>query len=187
MAESDQTIWDYRYANSGQIDLPLPTWLKKVEASLPHEGYALDIAAGAGRLAIWLAGQGLDVLAVDISPVGLELARQGAMAKGLLIETLSQDLESEPLPEGPFDVITCFNYRQRELFPSIRERLKVGACLLVELATVSNLEKHAHPSLKHLAAPNELLLDCAPLEILYYMEGWADDRASACVLARKVS
>ena len=171
----------------GRSTYPCPPGSKKSKPRCPTRVTPLDIAAGAGRLTIWLAGQGLDVLAVDISPGGLELARQGAIAKGLLIETLSHDLESEPLPEGPFDVITCFNYHQRELFPSIRERLKVGGCLLVELATVSNLEKHAHPSLKHLTAPNELLLDCAPLEILYYMEGWADDRASARVLARKVS
>ena len=45
--------------------------------------------------------------------------------------------------EGPFDVITCFNYRHRDLFPFIRERLKVGGFLLAEVTTVPNLERHA--------------------------------------------
>ena len=134
MPESDRIKWDDRwdqqFAQAGEIDLAPPNWLQEVDAGvdarLPQQGYALDIAAGAGRLAIWLAGRGLDVLAVDISPAGLELARRAAVAKGLQIETLSADLETEPLPEGPFDVITCFNYRQRDLFPFIRERLKVG-------------------------------------------------------------
>jgi tellurite methyltransferase len=185
MAESDRTKWDRRFARASEIDLAPPDWLQEVDAALPRQGYALDIAAGAGRLAIWLAGRGLDVLAVDISPAGLELARQAAVAKGLQIETLSADLEAASLPEGPFDVITCFNYRQRDLFPFIRERLKVGGFLLAEVATVANLERHAHPSLKYLAEPGELRQDCAPLEIVYYREGWSDDRASARVLARK--
>ena len=138
-------------------------------------------------MAIWLAGRGFDVLAVDISISGLELARAGAAAKGLRIETLSEDLEAKPLPEGPFDVITCFNYRQRDLFPLIQERLKVGGFFLAEVATVPNLERHAHPSLKYLAEPGELRQDCAPLEIMYYLEGWSGGSASARVLARKIS
>ena len=187
MAESDRIKWDQRFAQSDEIDIAPPNWLKEVESSLPQQGYALDIATGAGRLAIWLAGWGLDVLAVDISRAGLELAHQGAASKGLQIETLAKDLEAELLPEGPFDVITCFNYRQRDLFPFIRERLKVGGFFLSEVSTVSNLERHSHPSLKYLAEHGELRQDCAPLKIIYYLESWSDDRASARVLARKIS
>ena len=185
MAASDRTKWDQRFAQAGEIDLAPPDWLKKVDAAVPRQGCSLDIAAGAGRLAIWLAVRGLDVLAVDISPAGLELARRATAAKGLQIETISADLEAERLPEGPFDVITCFNYRQLDLFPFIRERLKVGGFLLAEVATVPNLERHAHPSLRYLANPGELRQNCAPLEIVYYREGWFDGHASARLLARK--
>ena len=160
MAESDRIKWNQQYAQASEINLAPPKWLAEIESLLPRQGCALDIAAGAGRLAIWMAGQGLDVLAVDISSAGLELARQEALAKGLKINTQSEDLEAEPLPDGPFDVITCFNYRQRDLFPHIRERLKVGGYLLAEVATVANLERHAHPSLRYLAGPDELLRDC---------------------------
>lgn len=187
MAESDRIKWDQRFAQSSAVGISPPTWLREVEHMLPRQGYALDIAAGSGRMAIWLAGRGLDVLAVDISQVGLEQARQGALSKGSHIETISADLEVDPLPEGSFDVITCFNFRQRNLFPSIRERLKVGGCFLADAATVPNLERHSHPSLKYLAEPGELRLDCAPLEILYYAEGWSDDRSSARVVARRSS
>ena len=187
MAESDRVRWDQQYGRVTEIDLDPPGWLEEIDSVLPRQGYALDIAAGSGRLAIWLAVRGLDVLAVDISAAGLELAHRAALAKGLKIKTLSQDLESESLPEGPFDVITCFNYRQRDLFPSMRDCLKVGGFLLAEIATVLNLERHAHPSLKYLTEPGELREDCAPLEILYYQEGWFGGRASARVLARKVS
>lgn len=187
MADSDRIKWNQRFSESDEVDLAPPDWLEEVEAAVPRQGNTLDIAAGAGRLAIWLAGRGLDVLAVDISGAGLELARKGAAAKGLQIETLSEDLEAEPLPEGPFDVITCFNYRQRGLFPFIRERLKVGGVFLAEVATVSNFERRAHPSLRYLAEHGELRQDCGPLEIIYYLESWSAGRASARVLARKTS
>ena len=98
MAETDRIRWDQRYSQAGEIDLTPPDWLNEAEAWLPPQGRALDIAAGAGRLAIRLAGLGLNVLAVDISPAGLEQARQRALAKGLRIETISADLEAEPLP-----------------------------------------------------------------------------------------
>ena len=187
MADSDRIIWDQRYSQAAAVESRPPNWLWEVESLLPHRGSAVDIAAGAGCLAIWLAGRGLDVLAVDISQAGLDLARQRALAQGSQIETMSVDLEVDSLPEGPFDLITCFNYRQRNLFPSIRERLKIGGSLLAEIAIVTNLERHAHPSLRYLAQLGELRQDCAPLEILYYQEGWFDDRASARVLARRVA
>ena len=100
---------------------------------------------------------------------------------------MAVDLEVDSLPEGPFDIITCFNYLQRDLFPSIRDRLNAGGLLLGEIAIVTNLELHAHPSRRYLAELGELRQDCAPWEILYYEEGWFDDRASARVLARKLS
>ena len=52
MAESDRIKWDQRFAQASEIDLAPPNWLKEVDASLPQQGYALDIASGAGRLAM---------------------------------------------------------------------------------------------------------------------------------------
>ena len=124
-------------------------------------------------------------VAVDISSAGLELASRAAQDKGLNIDTVTPDLETEPLPEGPFDVITCFHYRQRDLFPYMRERLSPGGVLVAEVATIPNLEHHAHPSIQYLAEHGELRRDCAPLEIVYYQEGWFDDNALARVVARK--
>ena len=185
MAESDRFRWDQRYANeSNRVDAP-PVWLEEVDDDIPRNGSALDIAAGSGRVALWLAARGLEVTAVDISSVGLELVLQSAKAKGVHIESLRADLEVDPLPDGPFDVITCFHYRQVDLFPFIRERLRFGGVLIAEMATVSNLERHPHPSLRYLSAAGELRLICAPLEIVHYQEDWFNDHALARVMARK--
>jgi 2-polyprenyl-3-methyl-5-hydroxy-6-metoxy-1,4-benzoquinol methylase len=145
----------------------------------------LDIAAGDGRLSLWLARRGLEVLAVDVSPVGLGLVRRAARTEGLPVETRVRDLEEMPLPDGPFEVIACFQYRQRDLFPLIKERLRPGGVFIGEVAMVENLERHAHPSLQYLAEPGELQQDCFPLEIVHYQEGWFDDHAMARVVARR--
>ena len=185
MAESDRLKWDQRYSQFTGIGQEPASWRVDVSDEIPYLGRALDIAAGNGRLSLWLAKRGLDVLAVDISLVGLELARQTAEAKGHMIETLSLDLETQSLPEGPFDVITCFHYWQRDIFPIIRDRLRPEGVFVAEVATVPNLERHPHPSLQYLAEPGELKQQCRPLQIAYYQECWINDHAMARVVARK--
>ena len=95
MAESDRVRWDRRYSEVSAIEGSAPAWLEEMGDELPRQGRALDIAAGSGRLALWLASRGLEVVAVDISPVGLDLARQAAQAAGLQIVTVPADLEAE--------------------------------------------------------------------------------------------
>ena len=46
-------------------------------------GMVLDLGAGQGRNAVWLAGQGHRVTAVDLSPVAGDQTREGAVAAGL--------------------------------------------------------------------------------------------------------
>ena len=49
-------------------ELMVPTdWLTEHAALLPSDGAALDIACGGGRHAVWLAGHGLRVTALDRS------------------------------------------------------------------------------------------------------------------------
>ncbi len=136
-------------------------------------------------MACWLAERGLQVTAVDISPVGLRLGREAARAQGLELETLELDLERSPLPTGPFTVVSCFRYLQRELFPQMRDRLEPGGLLVCEIPTLRNLERHDRPGARFLLATNELLTLCAPLEVVYYREGWVNERSLARILARK--
>jgi len=61
------------------------------------KGRALDIAAGKGRNAIFLAERGFQV-GFDISPVGLEVARRTVQEKCLAIDRPEADLERIELP-----------------------------------------------------------------------------------------
>ncbi len=185
MALEDRERWDRRYAEGSHPEDAQVDWLDALADEIPCKGLALDVAAGTGSVARWLARRGLRVTAVDISPVGLEQCRQAARAEGLELETLELDLEQSPPPAAPYAVVSCFHYLQRDLFPALCERLAPGGVLVCEIANRRNLERHAHPSRRFLLEPNELLTLCAPLEIVYYREGWIEDRSQARVVARK--
>jgi SAM-dependent methyltransferase len=187
LAQGDREHWDARYREAAHSGGPPPEWLAAHARHWPARGRALDVAAGRGRIALWLAARGLRVLAADVSPVGLEQAGEAARSAGLPLDTLVIDLEREPLPAGPFDVITCFHYLQRDLFPELAARLAPGGCLCVEIATTGNLERHAQPSRRFLLEPGELARLCAPLELLHSEEGWFDDRCVARAVARRLS
>jgi SAM-dependent methyltransferase len=185
MATNDRERWDRRYASGEETEPEPPDWLASLGEEIPTQGRALDVAAGTGRAALWLARRGLAVTAVDVSPVGLERCAALARREGLAVETFASDLEQAPLPSGPWDVIACFHYLQRGLFPAMRDALAPGGILVCEIGTLRTLERHARPSARWLLEENELLRLCAPLSIAYYREGWIRDRADARVVARK--
>jgi len=143
------------------------------------------VAAGAGRVAVWLALRGDRVTALDVSPRGLELCAARAREAGVEITCVTCDLESEPVPPGPWDVITCFDYLQRDLFPHLQRELAKGGVLACEMPTRTNLERHARPSARFLLEPGELESLCAPLELVYSAEGWSEDRHTARAIARR--
>lgn len=184
MAETDRAKWDERYATEREARVA-PSWIDALEDELPREGRALDVAAGSGRMALWAARRGLTVTAVDVSPVGLAIAKATAEREGLALETIAMDLEKEELPAGPFALITCFHYRQGSLWAQIEARLAPGGVLVAELPTVKNLERHEHPSRRWLAETNELLHAADGLELVFYREGWQDDRHTARIIARR--
>jgi tellurite methyltransferase len=185
VSEADRERWDRRWGSGEHAGLEPLAWLAEVADLLPDAGRALDVAAGAGRIALGLAARGLETTAVDVSPVALERLSRAAATRELAVVTRALDLEREPLPAGPFDVVTCVDYLQRDLFPALVQRLRPGGALLVEAATRRNLERHAKPSARFLLEPNELLARVAPLEVEVYREGWLDGRCVARVLARK--
>lgn len=71
----DAADWDARYAASDLVWSPRPNvWVEEFLASMPP-GRALDLAAGEGRHAIWLAQRGWSVTAVDFSAVAIDRLR----------------------------------------------------------------------------------------------------------------
>jgi SAM-dependent methyltransferase len=71
----DARDWDVRYAESELVWSSRPNQFVESELADLSPGRALDVAAGEGRNAIWLADRGWHVTAVDFSLVGLDKGR----------------------------------------------------------------------------------------------------------------
>ena len=107
--------WDARYAAAA--DGPGRTvWTPGPNAALAAAldealagrapGDCVDVAAGEGRHAVWLAGQGWRVRAVDFSRVGLEQAGRAAAAAGVEVDTVCADVTTWQ-PAAPVDLVLC--------------------------------------------------------------------------------
>lgn len=79
----DSKQWDDRYAGAELVWTDNPNVFVAEILSDTRPGTAVDLAAGEGRHAVWLARRGWAVTAVDFSGVGLERARQWAADAGV--------------------------------------------------------------------------------------------------------
>lgn len=101
------TFWDERYSSSDLAYGEAPNdFLAHMADRLPASGRALDIGAGEGRNALFLASRGLDVLAVDQSEVGMQKARRLATERGLMLRTRAVDLQDFDAEVNSFDVVS---------------------------------------------------------------------------------
>lgn len=110
MASMEQRdIWNDRYRDKGSVWGAAPNqFVARYLAGLSSQR-VLDLGAGQGRNAIWLAGQGHDVTAVDISDVAMTQAQEIATAAGLDVDFIAADLRDwEPDPEAFDLVLLCY-------------------------------------------------------------------------------
>ena len=104
----DARAWDERYAASELVWSATPNQFVSTELVDLTPGRALDLAAGEGRNALWLADRGWQVTAVDFSQVALDKGRalQARHENGadLQVDWVRADaLTFEPGPP-PFDL-----------------------------------------------------------------------------------
>lgn len=149
---------------------------------------ALELAAGRGRNAWWLATvAGCRTLAVDFDARALDELGRRARDAGVNLDTRCQDLEapSASLERDAFDVIVVTRYLHRPLFPAILAALRPGGVLVYETFTAgqARLGKPTNPAF--LLEPGELRALVRPLDVLSEREGLFDGAAIASVVARK--
>jgi SAM-dependent methyltransferase len=145
-----------------------------LEEVLPRltPGRALDVAAGQGRDAVFLAMHGFAVEAWDHAPEALDAACALAARHGVTIETVVCDLEREPfrLPEGRFDLVVCFRFLHRPLFPWIERALAPGGRLVYETYR-SGQERYGRPlRAQFLLREGELTAAFPSLAVEHYAE-----------------
>ena len=163
-------------------------WLVEHRHLLPPSGTALDVACGRGRNAIWLATQGLTVLAVDRDADAVNALNADAARLGVPVTATVLDLEAGTpvLGSEAFDVIVGVSYLYRPLFPPLIDALRPGGVLVYETFTRDQALRGKPTNPAFLLSPGELQHLVAPLQILAAREGEVDGRCLASVIARKL-
>lgn len=165
-----------------------PSELLVENIALLNKGKALDIAMGSGRNAVYLAGKGFDVAGVDISPESVKEALELVQQAGVTVNAMVADLEKEyTIEKEAYDLIICFNYLQRSLFPHIKGGLKHGGMVVYETFIVDQAKLFGKPSNPdYLLKYNELLDIFRDFRCLRYREGVIESRkAIAGIVAQK--
>jgi len=178
--------WDKCYRSPQPPEAaPARLLIETAKALVP--GKALDLACGTGRNALWLAGQGWKVTAVDGAAAGIEILQRHAAIEGVTVETRVADLETGEYiiePSG-WDLIVMSYYLQRDLFEPAKRGVVPGG---IVLAIVHTAETGEEPSYKRLR-PGELRRYFEGWEILHHYEGRPKDpahqRAVAEIVARR--
>lgn len=177
--------WNERYGGAGFEPFPdePAQWLVEHAALLRElpgaspRRRALDVACGDGRNARRLAELGFAVDAVDVSDVAIAALREAAAAGGLAVDARVLDLERDPLPDGPYDVVVCMSYLQRDLFAPLARTLAPGGVVVYETfarAHVEELGRAFNPA--YVLDRNELLRAFSGLHVRHYREGIAERR-----------
>jgi len=134
------TEYDLIYAlNRGVMNgRPSPFLVATVSGFKQHAGLAVDLGGGAGRNSLWLAQQGYQVTDVDLSRVGLDLAKQQAEGEHLQLTTVAADINQYDLGAAKWDLIALidFPFAYKPLLPKIAAGLKPGGVVVIQAVSV---------------------------------------------------
>jgi SAM-dependent methyltransferase len=165
----DRNDWDARYSASELVWGAEPNrFLAEALADSVPCGRALDLACGEGRNAIWLAGRGWEVSAVDFSEVAIERARRLAAERGVEVDWAQGDVTCFEAPPGAF-ALAVVSYLQ---LPQ-EGRLRVFALAASALSPGSELFAvgHARRNLDEgVGGPKDPAVLWDPLEIRAELE-----------------
>jgi 2-polyprenyl-3-methyl-5-hydroxy-6-metoxy-1,4-benzoquinol methylase len=137
MSQIDAEKWNTRYSEPDSSErYPIP--FLKANIDQLGSGKALVLAAGRGHNAVFLAEQGFDVTALDISDVGLSLCIDLAQAHGVGIRTICADLDEYDLGTAEYALITMIYFYEPTLFPAIRTALNPRGYFLFQTFSIQH-------------------------------------------------
>jgi Fe2+ or Zn2+ uptake regulation protein/predicted O-methyltransferase YrrM len=139
--------WNDRYAGRDYLWDVGPNQFVERHLGGLRPGTAIDLAAGEGRNAVWLAEQGWRVTAVDFSQLGLDKADRLATDRGVAdrVETVNADALTFK-PPGLVDLVVIAYLqipaaRQRTALEHAMTWLRPGGTLFVVAHDRSNIER----------------------------------------------
>ncbi len=182
--------WDERYKSRLRAAEDLeatPTPLLTEAAMKLAPGKALDLACGTGRNALWLAEHGWSVTAVDGSAAAVEILRNRASDRGVMLDVKVADLERSEYQIEPsnWNLIAMCYYLQRDLFEPAKQGVVPGGILV----SIVHITEPGEEPTAHRLRPGELETYFQGWEILHRREGKPNDtahqRSVAEIVARR--
>jgi SAM-dependent methyltransferase len=151
------------------VTAPSP-WVVRWAHLIAPGGTVLDVAAGSGRHAAWLAARGHAVTAVD-----RDADAMGPLADSA--EVVVADLERDPWPFAgrTFDGVVVTNYLWRPLFAALAAALAPGGVLLYETFAAGNETVGRPARADFLLGRGELLAAFASLRIVAFEDGFLSE------------
>ena len=137
----DAQEWDSRYGGPDRVWSAAPNaWVAATMRDW-FTGRALDLGAGEGRNAVWLAALGWQVTAVDFSAVGIDRGRSGALEVGVDVDWVVADVRTwRPPAQVAFDlVLLAYLHLEDDVLARAREWLAPGGALVVIGHALRNL------------------------------------------------
>ena len=188
---TDSDRWDERYSNASPPDTlsAHPLLMEAIGHATPT-GRAADVACGWGDAGLHLAGSDFDVTCFDVSTVALDAVERRATELDVAVSTASHDTTNDGAPAGPWDILWCAHYLDRDFLAGLGSQLRNGGIAAIAIATKINRERHERPSARFLLDPNELVALVTSgqpaLEVLHFDEAWrANDVHEAWLIVRK--
>src|SRR5205807_10238811 len=135
MSHADRIRWQRAHEKREHPAERPPASFLVQNAELLMPGRTLDLAAGSGRNARFLASRGHRVLAVDIARAALESLRGNSA-----IDVAQMDLDAPGFRFGSVDNVLMIDFLDRRLFPSIREWLRPGGVILIDTFLIDQRE-----------------------------------------------
>ena len=137
-------MWNERYAAPGYAYGTEPNaFLTSVASRIPR-GRVLCLMEGQGRNAVYLAGLGHEVTAMDGSEVGLAKARALAAERGVDLHTVHAQAEEFQIEPGAWDgIVSIFGHLPGPVAEGLHraavQGLRPGGALILEAYTLAQL------------------------------------------------
>ncbi len=131
------SFWNERFKRAGYLYGTAPNDFVRAQAHrFPEGGAVLELGAGEGRNAVFLAEQGFDVTALDYAEEGLRKLEVLAAARGVSVETVRADV-TRWTPARTWDgVVATFLHLGPEerprLYRHVQRALRPGGVFVAE-------------------------------------------------------
>ncbi|HEB63805.1 MAG TPA: methyltransferase domain-containing protein [Gammaproteobacteria bacterium] len=170
-AVATQEKWNKIYSSAESVGDAVAV-LKENSHLLPAQGQALELACGMGRNALFLARQGLETAAWDISDVAIQRLNEEAKAQNFSAGFHAQirDVVKEPMLPNSFDVIVVSYFLDRSLMPAIQDALRPGGLLFYQTFSRLQVDESGPRNPDFRLADNELLSLFSQMRLLVYRE-----------------